>query len=97
MTPLGSRPAFSANLHQPDAPIRAELFSIERLEQHAETLAAAQRITPKLTRGRPLVRRLHDNARVLTDTYRTLVGATHANQPITPAAEWLLDNFHRRR
>ena len=26
-------------------PIRAELFSVERLEQHAESLAAAQTIT----------------------------------------------------
>ena len=25
-----------------EEPIRAELFSVERLEQHAETLAAAQ-------------------------------------------------------
>jgi hypothetical protein len=28
-------------------PIRAELFSAERLEQHAESLAAAQTITDK--------------------------------------------------
>jgi cyclic beta-1,2-glucan synthetase len=26
-------------------PIRAELFNIERLEQHAESLAAAQRVS----------------------------------------------------
>ena len=31
---------------EPEEPIRAELFSIERLEQHAESLAAAQRVTP---------------------------------------------------
>ena len=28
-----------------EEPIRAELFSAERLEQHAESLAAAQRVT----------------------------------------------------
>jgi hypothetical protein len=28
-----------------EPPIRAELFSVERLEQHAESLAIAQRIT----------------------------------------------------
>jgi len=28
----------------PEDPIRAELFGIERLEQHAESLAAAQRV-----------------------------------------------------
>ena len=32
-----------------DNPIRAELFGIERLEQHAESLAAAQ---PVIERGR---------------------------------------------
>ena len=42
---------------EPDAPILAELFSVERLEQHAQTLAAAQaitdtRVTPALTRTR---------------------------------------------
>ena len=30
---------------EPEAPILAELFSVERLEQHAQTLAAAQAIT----------------------------------------------------
>ena len=36
-----------------EEPIRAELFSLERLEQHAESLAAAQAITGKASRGRP--------------------------------------------
>jgi cyclic beta-1,2-glucan synthetase len=79
---------------QLEAPIRAELFSVERLEQHAESLAAAQPISSKPHRGRPLVHRIHDNNAVLTATYRALVRAVHAQQPITPAAEWLLDNFH---
>lgn len=78
----------------PDPPIRAELFSVERLEQHAESLAAAQRIDPKLKMGRRLAPRLYDNTIVLTEAYRAIVQATYASQPITPAAEWLLDNFH---
>ncbi len=77
-----------------EASIRAELFSVERLEQHAQSLATAQRIEDKPTRGRSLVRRLHDNTQVLIETYRAIVKATHAQQSITPAAEWLLDNFH---
>ena len=48
---------------EPEEPIRAELFSIERLEQHGESLAAAQGVTAG--RGRPLVTRLLDNGRVL--------------------------------
>jgi hypothetical protein len=35
-----------------EEPIRAELFGIERLEQHAESLAAAQ---PSCARGRRAV------------------------------------------
>ncbi len=82
------------SLPWPEPPIRAELFSVERLEQHAESLAAAQHIAPNSKRGRPLVNRLYDNARVLTETYRAVVRAHSAHHPITPAAEWLLDNFH---
>src|SRR5487761_1760819 len=78
----------------PEPPIRAELFGIERLEQHAESLATAQHIASNLKQGRPLAKRLYDNAKVLTETYRAIVLTNSAHQPITPAAEWLLDNFH---
>src|SRR5438552_19173922 len=77
-----------------EAPIRAELFSAERLEQHAESLAAAQRVTPKPQVGQPLAKRLRDNSRVLLDAYRALATATDQVDPITPAAEWMVDNFH---
>src|SRR5436190_7321949 len=81
-------------LERPEPPIRAELFSVERLEQHAESLAVAQRVAPRLRTGRPLAPRLHDNTKVLTEAYRAIVLAASAHQAITPAAEWLLDNFH---
>ncbi len=77
-----------------DAPIRSELFSIERLEQHAESLAAAQRVTIKPVSGRPLASRLKDNSRVLLHAYRTIANAVTEEQVIMPAAEWLVDNFH---
>ena len=75
-------------------PIRAELFSIERLEQHAESLAAAQHITSRPSRGRPLARRLRENGRVLLAAYRAIGDAIREERAITPAAEWLVDNFH---
>jgi cyclic beta-1,2-glucan synthetase len=87
-------PPWQAQSRQPEPPIRAELFSVERLEQHAESLAAAQKITSTPKRVRPLTRRLYDNTQVLIDTYRVIVKATYARESITPAAEWLLDNFH---
>ncbi|MGB8840181.1 MAG: glucoamylase family protein [Aliidongia sp.] len=81
-------------LKSPEPPIRAELFSVERLEQHAESLAAAQSVASNPKRGFPLAKRLHDNAKVLTECHRAVVQASLARQPITPAAEWLRDNFH---
>ena len=77
-----------------DEPIRAELFSVERLEQHGETLAVAQRVTAYPGRGRPMAARVRDNARVLLAAYRGIAGAIREERAITPAAEWLVDNFH---
>jgi cyclic beta-1,2-glucan synthetase len=77
-----------------DEPIRSELFSIERLEQHAVSLATAQRVTAKFSAGRPLAARLADNGRVLLMVYRAIAKAISDDQVIMPAAEWLVDNFH---
>src|SRR6266480_3910806 len=74
--------------------IREELFSIERLEQHAESLAAAQPVTARPTTGRSLAVRLRDNESVLLEAYRAIASAIGAGRAITPAAEWLLDNYH---
>jgi cyclic beta-1,2-glucan synthetase len=78
----------------PEEPIRSELFSIERLEQHGESLAAAQRVTVKPAAGRPLASRLEDNGRVLLQAYHAIADAVIKDQVIMPAAEWLVDNFH---
>lgn len=77
-----------------DAPIRAELFSVERLEEHARSLAAAQTVTPGARKGAPLTRRLADNEAVLVAAYRDISEAVEAGEAITPAARWLIDNFH---
>ncbi|MEJ7616445.1 MAG: hypothetical protein WKF30_05620 [Pyrinomonadaceae bacterium] len=75
-------------------PIRAEISSVERLEQYAAALAIQHQIHLKPVRGRRLLPRLDDNARVLISVYRTLAEAIRGGRPITPAAEWLVDNFH---
>ena len=74
--------------------IREELFSVERLEDHARSLAVAQLVTPKPTTGRPLMGRLADNAAVLLDAHHTIAKAIDEGHAITPAAEWLIDNYH---
>ncbi|MGB8435872.1 MAG: glycosyl transferase, partial [Burkholderiales bacterium] len=74
--------------------IREELFSIERLEQHAESLAAAQQVIAGPKTARSLAVRLKENESVLLGAYRTVAAAVGEGRAITPAAEWLLDNYH---
>ncbi len=77
-----------------EEPIRAEIFGAARLEQHAESLAAAERATERRTRGRNLLPRVRENGRVLLAAYRSIAETVRKKSEITPAAEWLLDNFH---
>ena len=75
-------------------PVREELFSTERLEDHARSLAVAQIVSVRPTKGRPLARRLAANRAVLLDAYRSAVKAINDGRAITPASEWLVDNYH---
>jgi cyclic beta-1,2-glucan synthetase len=77
-----------------ETPIREELFSVERLESHARSLAVAQTVALRATRGLPLAARLADNGAVLLAAYREIVKATDEGRATTPAAEWLIDNYH---
>ncbi|WP_073108226.1 GH36-type glycosyl hydrolase domain-containing protein [Pollutimonas bauzanensis] len=76
------------------APVREELFGIERLEQHAESLAAAQPVTAAPPAVPPLQKRLNDNAAVLLAAYRASAAELESGRGVVPAAEWLLDNYH---
>ncbi|QSA97767.1 GH36-type glycosyl hydrolase domain-containing protein [Methylococcus sp. EFPC2] len=76
-----------------EAPIRFELFNTERLEEHAVSLAKAQKVS-RLKKGRKLIPRVRENCRVLLDAYNAVAQAVREQHAITPAAEWLLDNFH---
>ena len=81
-------------LWRDSGPIRTDLFGAERLEHHAESLAAADTVTDRPVRVPRLSRRLRGNVRVLLAAYRASAASLQAGQPVTPAAEWLLDNFH---
>jgi cyclic beta-1,2-glucan synthetase len=74
--------------------LREELFSIERLEQHAASLATAQEVTERPIPRESLRARLRDNESVLLAAYRAIAAAAGEGRPISPAAEWLLDNYH---
>lgn len=77
-----------------EAPIREELYSIERLEQYAAALAAEHEIAEKPRRVNLLLPRLEENGRKLVAAYKALAESIRAEHVISPAAEWLVDNFH---
>ncbi len=77
-----------------EEPIRSEIFSAERLKQHAESLALSQTVTSNPKKGYNLAERLKNNRKIFSDCYHTIGKAVNEKQAITPAAEWLIDNFH---
>ncbi|MDF3887284.1 hypothetical protein P3W83_33310 [Cupriavidus basilensis] len=76
------------------APVREELFCIDRRELHAQSLAAAQPVTASPPRVPSLRSRLNDNAAVLRAAYRASAAEQERGRVVVPAAEWLLDNYH---
>ena len=77
-----------------EEPIREELFSVERLEQYAAATAAEHKVREGSQRGRQLLPQFEENGRQLTAAYHRLTNAIMVGQAISPAAEWLIDNFH---
>lgn len=76
------------------APVREELFGVERLELHARSLAAAQPVSTRPPVVLSLHTRLDDNAAVLLAAYRASAAELEHRRSVVPAAEWLLDNYH---
>jgi len=76
-----------------DEPLRAELFSVEQLKQHAADLARKHRVSPERGRDR-LLGRLSGNELVLLEARRLTSAAVARDQEISPAGEWFLDNFY---
>ncbi|MDW5443660.1 GH36-type glycosyl hydrolase domain-containing protein [Polaromonas sp. SM01] len=78
------------------APIRAELFGAQRFEQHGRSLAKAQAIRPagSADSGPPFFPRVQENIHALRQAYDYIALTSRSGHYVTPAAEWLLDNFH---
>ncbi len=76
------------------APIRSEIFSPERFERHAVSLADSQTVVEVAPRVVSLLQRLDQDARALNRAYDTVLSEVDAKRAITPAAEWIIDNFH---
>src|ERR1041384_325568 len=76
-----------------EKPFQAEFFSVERLAQSAQTLASPPTTVTRKGRAQ-LLPRLEDNGRILESAYKALVEALRQGRGISPAAEWLVDNYH---
>ena len=76
-----------------DLPLRAELFSAAQMAAHGKTLAKHHELSKRGGRDR-LLSRLAENAAVIDATCDELTAAVKAGRQITPASEWLLDNFY---
>lgn len=76
-----------------EKPLKLELYSKEQLERHATALAARHEIASKAGPDY-LINRLQENEAVLLDVNEKLNETVHAKEIISPAGEWLLDNFH---
>jgi hypothetical protein len=73
-------------------PLRGELFSSDQLERHAKELASHHQIDNRPGSDRLLVR-LGENEELLRRFNQASLGVIPSRR-ITPAAEWLLDNFY---
>jgi cyclic beta-1,2-glucan synthetase len=76
-----------------EAPLRAELLSADQMEQHGRILAGAHKLGVKRAPDQ-LLARLADNEAVLVRASTLLTRVLRENRRITPAGEWLLDNFY---
>ncbi|MGC3946978.1 MAG: glucoamylase family protein [Chryseolinea sp.] len=74
-------------------PLRSELFSIEQMEGHAQQLAKTHQLS---TQDAPelLLKRLAENEHTLFEVANLLHEAVREKKGVTPAGEWLLDNFY---
>ncbi len=78
------------------APIRAELFGIQRFEQHGRSLARSQAVQelggdPGVA---PFFPRVDENLASLRSAFDYIALISQSGRYVSPAAEWLLDNFH---
>ncbi|MGD0662740.1 MAG: hypothetical protein ABSD38_32210, partial [Syntrophorhabdales bacterium] len=76
-----------------DAPLRSDLFSASQMEQHGKTLAALHALSENRAPDK-LLARLAANEAVLLEVRDLVTEAMKARRRITPAGEWLLDNFY---
>jgi cellobiose phosphorylase len=73
--------------------LRSELFSADQMERYGGQLARQHQLSPD-SEADGLLARLADNEAILVSSCEMLTTATLTSRRVTPAAEWLLDNYY---
>src|ERR1700744_2034386 len=76
-----------------EEPLRAELFSSDQMERFAKTLASTHQLSTTPAKDH-LLKRLADNEDILHVVRKLLTDSIKRKYQITPAGEWLIDNFY---
>ncbi len=76
-----------------EEPLRAELLSTEQMERFGKSLAGTHKLSDKPAQDH-LLKRLADNEIILHKVRRLLIDSIKKRYQITPAGEWLIDNFY---
>jgi cyclic beta-1,2-glucan synthetase len=77
-----------------EAPIRSELFGMQRFAQHGASLGLTHLETSSRKPKKSFFPRLHNNIEHLRSAFEYISVQANAGYDISPAAEWLLENFH---
>ena len=77
-----------------EAPIRSEVFGPQRFAQHGRSLGEAHQASRLASRAATFAPRLQSNIRVLREAHAYIGLQAATGYDVSPAAEWLLDNFH---
>ena len=77
-----------------ESPIRSEIFGPQRFAQHGRSLGDTHRAAAANSRSATFFPRLQNNIRTLREAHRYIGMQASTGYDISPAAEWLLDNFH---
>ncbi len=77
-----------------EPPMRSELFSADQMEQHGKILAGTHTFISKAKSEQKLLKRLAENEVFLFEVHELLIETVKAKRAVTPAGEWLLDNFY---
>src|SRR5881398_29148 len=81
------------NARKYEEPFRSELYSSDQMDRHGKAVARSHKLQKRHTNEK-LLKRLESNEKTLLEVRNLLVESIRSGKTITPASEWLLDNFY---